>query len=637
MRAKSQKSKLTSVVTSAATSAAASLWLALGSLGLVSACASSRPDAGPPGITLAITSPAPGAELLAAEHPTIVVSGTVTTTGPGRAAPEVWVNGTRMDVQAGAFMAELTPEAGVNHIKVEGSDGIDGLAEQELDVMWAPEYLAPVSGQTGFEVPGALELQLGQRFFDSRLLGTALDLSTDPVVARDLASALELVLWQVNLAGLIPGGIHVGDPSAALDITIPSATPTNIVADARIIDTPQPGIDLKIDLLGVFLAMNGSFTFGGRTLVIDGGITVDLHAAARVTLGTAADGSIQVGVTGVTATIGPLAPDFVGPNGEELDALITIGSTAFRGLIEGLLAGQLIPTFTDRVPPLLGTLLGATDKLLDNLQFTLDPGLGKPVTLKLDGRLGALDVGAGITSGHVTVREDVTLGTSGSPIHPDSRGAARLDTTADAPAFNTAGVHLTMRQDLLNTLLHALWNAGMLEGQLTSGGLSANVSARLPPIVRPTPASSPCTIGGELCDVELQLGQVEVQLPAFAQSFGINASAGARIEVDGSTVSLAIQMVPELRIWETSAMPGSLTPDAVHDLIASVVWPQLFGAIGNNLTIKLPLPDLASLGLGDLAPGLANAQLVLQGRQRPSVTAGRIILGADLSLTTPHP
>ncbi len=85
-------------------------------------------------------------------------------------------------------------------------------------------------------------------------------------------------------------------------------------------------------------------------------------------------------------------------------------------------------------------------------------------------------------------------------------------------------------------------------------------------------------------------------------------------------------------------MPGgTLTPDVVSHLISGVVWPQLFGAIGSNLTLQLPLPDLASLGLGDLAPALANAQLSLQAGPRPTVTPSQLVLGADLVLSTPAP
>jgi len=610
-----------------------------GVLVLQAACGSAGMDpmAAPAQITLAITSPTPGAEILATEHPTITVSGMISATGPARGALLAWVNGVRVDLKDGAFTTELTPEVGINHIKVEGGDGIADPVSQELDVMWAPGYLPPLAGQTGFDVDGALQLRLGQRFFDARLFGTALDRTTDPVVARDVASALELILWNVNLAGLIPGPIHLGQGTTSLDVAIPSVTPSNIVVDARIVDGPQPAIELTIDLVGVFLAMQGSFTFGSGKLVVDGGITADLHAAAQLTLGTAADGSIDVGIAGATATIGPLVPDFQGPDGGQLDALITLAGGDFRTLIEGLLSAQLIPSFTGGLPPLLKQLLGAADQLLDGVSFTLDTGVGHPVMLQLTGHLGALDVAAGATSGHVTVRQDLGVRTSGAPIHAASRGAPRLDTSSDEPVFSTAGLHLAIREDFLNALLHALWNAGLLEGPLSSGGLSANVSAHLPPVVRPTPASSPCAIDGQRCDVVLQLGQVEVQLPSFSQSFGINASAGARIEVNGNTVSLKIQQMPELRVWETSAMPGKLTADTVRDLIATIVWPQLFGAIGDHLTIQLPLPDLTALGLGDLAPGLASAQLMLEMRQRPSVTAGQLVLGADLVLTTPPP
>jgi hypothetical protein len=610
-------------------------WLA--SLGLAACSSPPQVDKQPPPpaeITLTVTSPAPGAELLAGERPAIVVSGTVATSDASQGALEAWVNGVRVQVKDGAFTAEVTPEPGINHIKVEGGDGITDLIGRELDVMWVPEYLPPLAGQTGFDIANALELRLGQRFFDARLLGTALDLSTNPVVARDVAAALELILRHVNLASLLPpGGLQIGQAGASLTIEIPSVTPANLIVDARIVDSPEPALAVTIDLLGVALAMRGNFTLGATTLIVEGGVTADLHASAKLTLTTAEDGSIRVGVTGVTATVGQLAPGFTGRDGAELGALLAITSSQFHGLIEGLLRTQLIPTFTEQLPPFLEQLLGATDQLLDNVNFTLDPGLGSPVTLQLDGHMAALAVIPGATSGHVTVREDLTVRTTGTPIHPQSRGAPRLDVSAGEPASTGAGVHLSMRIDFLNALLHALWNAGMLEGTLMSGGLAAKVSAKLPPVIRPTPASSPCKIDGERCDVQLQLGQIEATL--LGQSFGLNASAGARIEVDGSTVSLKIQMKPDLKVWTTA--PGSLTPDTISTLIADLVWPMLFGAIGDNLKIQLPLPDLATLGLADLAPGLADAELLLQMRQRPSFSAGRMVLGADLTLATPPP
>jgi len=94
-------------------------------LGVVAACGSAGTEANAPPaeITLAITSPAPGAELLAADQPSIVVSGTVTTTDRAHGALEAWVNGVQVDVTDGAFTTQIAPEVGVNHIRVEGGDG----------------------------------------------------------------------------------------------------------------------------------------------------------------------------------------------------------------------------------------------------------------------------------------------------------------------------------------------------------------------------------------------------------------------------------------------------------------------------------------------------------------------------------
>jgi hypothetical protein len=609
---------------------------------LLGACYVPPPPVLPGDITIELTSPKAGDEMLASEHATIAVTGRVTSTNPNYDVLDLYVNGIPLAYDKdGNFTTELAPEVGINHVKVEAGDGIHPLVGQELDVLWAHDYAPAIEGTTGFDVASALDLRLGQRFFDARLFGTTLDLTTDPVVAHDLSSALELILWHVDLASLLPGGLHLGSGSSHIDVSIPAAEPAQILVDAKIINSPK-AIDLTMDLNGVFLEMDGTFQFGNRTLLIDGGISADMHATARVTLAIANDGTVDVGVANVTAVVGPLVPAFTGPNGDELDAFITIGNNDFRTLIEGLIRQQLIPTFTDRVPPLLETLLGATDKLLDNVSFTLDTGLGgAPITLMMDGKIGSLEVLAGppvgSAPGHVTVHQDVAIRTTGVPIHSDSRGAPRFETDEALPSVNTAAVHLNMKQQFLGSLLHALWNAGLLEGTAKFGGISAGVSAKLAPVVRPVPPSSSCTIDGARCDVLLQLGQVEIQLVDFEQSFGVSATAGARVVVNNNTISLKIQMTPELRVWETSTEHGILTPIAIRDLIANVVWPELFGTIGDNLSITLPIPDLADLGLDQLAPGLANAKLDLTMRQRPAVTPAYLGLGADLELSTPPP
>ncbi len=192
----------------------------------------------------------------------------------------------------------------------------------------------------------------------------------------------------------------------------------------------MPEINLSIDLDGVFLGTSGSFQVSGSDLVVAGGLTADMHASARLLLGTNPDGSIAVTVADITATVGPLVPSFTGSDGNTLDGFITIGNNDFRTLVDGVIQAQLIPTFTNQIPPLLESLLGATSNLLDNVTFTLDAQLGTPVTLMLDGTASALDVVAGpavgAAPGGVTVHDQVSIQTTSTPIHPMSRGAARV-------------------------------------------------------------------------------------------------------------------------------------------------------------------------------------------------------------------
>lgn len=610
------------------------LWLSL-----LAACNSTPTMESPVGeVALTITSPTPGSELTG--DPTIEITGTVETTSEGGVL-DVWVNGVQAPLDGGQFTFALPAAGGINHISVAASDGYT-VARKELDVMWAPEYLAPVAGTAGFDVANAIELRLGQRFFDIRRFGTELDLTGDPVVAGDLASALELVLHHVDLGALVAGGIQFGQGETSLAIQIPSVGPTKIVVDARIVQDPAPALELHVDLLGVALAMTGEFRFSGDTMIIDGGITADLHASATLTLALGADGGVDVTATGVTARVGPLVPAFVGPDGDELNALITIGESDFRVLVEGLLSQELIPTFTDRVPPLLETLLGSLDSVLGDTMFTLDTGLGQPVTVQLDGHIGGLDVLAGpaigTTPGHVTVRQQLAIMSTSAPLHATSLGAPRVDGTPVRPVGNATGLDLALNLDLMNALLHSLWNSGLLEGTAMVGGFTAGVSAKLAPVIRATPPSSSCRIDDAPCDVTLQLGQLEVALAEFGQTFAVNAQAGARIVVDGATVSLVIQEVPEIVAWEiANDGEGRLTPEAVSDLIKNVVWPELFGAIGSNLSITLPLPDLATLGLNDIAPTLAGAALELAVRPQAAVATGFVGLGADLRLATAPP
>jgi hypothetical protein len=601
-------------------------------------------DVSPP--TLVITSPTPGAELLEEENPVIVVSGTISDANP-EAVLGVSVNGAAVTIgSGGTFSTQLTPTFGINHIVVEGRDGFQAPVEKHMDVMWAPAYLPPDEGTTRFDLADALQLRLGQRLFDTYLLGSDLNLDADPVVARDLASIVELVLWHADLGALLGGSGPVLD-DANITLSITGFEIGDAVVDVEIIDTLSHGVeglDLYIDLYDVFIGTEGELRFG-ETLQILGGIKADLFASARVTLGLNVDGSVQVTVTDVQANIGSLVGAFENPpeggtDGDELNALLSATEDTFRNLIEGMLNDQFLSTFTDALPALFEGLLGALGDLLSNVVLELDTGLGDPVTLMIDGHIAGLDIvhgppsGSLVPPGHITVRLDVTVDTTAEPVHPDSRGAAQPDAMPEPPFSNVAGLQLAIRQDFINALLHSLWNAGLLDGDVTLGSVAATVSASLPPVVTAAPLNTTCRVDGVRCDVILQIGQLEVE--AFGQRFGIHASAGAVVWVTSEAVSLAIQETPNVIVWDAGE-PGLITPDLVRDLVITSVWPELFGAIGADLSIPLPLPNLAEIGLADIAPALADATLDLVMRQRLNVASGYLGIGVDIELEAPQP
>ena len=397
-----------------------------------------------------------------------------------------------------------------------------------------------------------------------------------------------------------------------------------------------------IDLNGVFLATTGTFHYSTRDLIVAGGISADMHASAHLALAIQPDGTIGVTVSDVTAVVGPLAPQFTGPDGNTLDGFITVGNNDFRMLVENLIQQQLIPTFTDKIPPLLEQLLGATDKLLDNVSFSLDSKLGTPVTLTLNGKVGGLDVvpgpAIGVAPGHVTVRQGVSITTSATaPVHPTSRGALRVSSSAALPATPASALEVVLSEDFLNAMLHSLWNSGLLDGSASFGGLTAAVSAKLPPVAIPTPDGSDCA--STACAATCCSSSAR-STSSFPTSTRRSRSRRPQVRASSSTARRCRSRSSRRRrssCWETSEVPGRLSTAAVHDIISTVVWPQLFGAIGNNLHITLPIPDLAALGLSSLSPNLANAQLTLAVRQHASIDAGYLSLGADLELQTPHP
>jgi hypothetical protein len=201
---------------------------------------------------------------------------------------------------------------------------------------------------------------------------------------------------------------------------------------------------------------------------------------------------------------------------------------------------QLIPAFTDKFPPLLETLLGAADKLIDNVEFTLDTHLGTPVTTQLDSKIGSLDVVAGpatgASAGRVGVVEDLAIRSAGGAAHLDTRGAPRFDAASAQPPITASGVRLAMRLEVLNGLVHSLWSAGRSTVRAHSR-ISAVVAAH-----RRSPDTGVVGLQDRRRALRCPAHARHCAAPRFQQTWR-QRDRGARIVVDG-TRSARDQDVP---------------------------------------------------------------------------------------------
>lgn len=583
---------------------------------------------------LTITSPEPGAELARGESSTIRVTGTLEDTNP-EARLTVFINGERAELaEDGSFEIELEAAFGIQHIVVEASDGFHSPVIERFDVLFADAYLpSEAEDATRFTLSDALLLRLGQPFFDAMPLGSSLDPSISPRVARDLAGVLELVLEHLDLASLIGEGPLLGEGPMSLEIE--SVSVGESVVDLNIVE--DFGLRLHLDLYDVYLAASGavSLDLGDSpiSLIVEGGLKTDLFATFDLAIGLGAGDEIVVEVTSAGAMVGPLVGLFTGDDGELLNGLVALAGEGFGAFISDAIEASLIPMLSGTLPVILGELLGTISGLFDATRFELDTGFGAPVALRIDSRLGSLKNIEHEVRGRVEAGVELVLEAEGAPVHTESRGLPQAIASPAAPISTLGSLQIAFRQDLINALLYSLWSVGLLEAELNFENIPLAISAKLPPVLRAAPLNTSCVIDGARCDALLQLGQLE--LSALGQRFALNLEAGIRLDMDEGALKIRLAEAPELIVWALGSSAGLLSPSLVKTLVLTQVWGMLAGSLGDSLSVPLPLPSAAELGLGELAPALGNASLDLEMVGGLVIRGGYIGLATDLAFTAP--
>lgn len=578
-----------------------------------------RIDDGMP--SLEVTSPQPGDQVDG--EPSIAVEGSVA----DRDMVNVYINGVPADVDPmGGFRGAVPARFGVNHLVVSATDGLTDVSEVEMDVLWAPEYLPAVGmdGTPSFQMDDGLRLWLGQGFLDD---GMPLDPAVTPVVTRDLADVLELVVGNLDVQSIVPDPVVDDPPTFTL-----SVSNARVAEPTAELDVTEDGIDLFLRIGEISADTSGALMVDTVSLPLTGQIRAGAVAFAQLTVRKdSPEAPLEVTLGDLTVGLERVEGDFVS---DETDAVFLLAAGLLRTTLETVLVDALQDTLDDTIPAVLRDALSSIDTALQDQEIALDSEPLPPVTIQLDGRIGQL---RSAFRRELLATLALQVGTDTMAVYPDSPGVPVYDPRPALPFVNEGSIQLGVRLALLNGLLHTLWNSGLLNIDASailpdaiSGLVSeARLVGRMPPVIRPARED-------EEDDLVLTVGQLELDLTFMGEPvrFAVSIDAGVNLNVIANSVSIDIAEEPTLRVWtlQPPSNPRLLTSDTVETLLLDL-WPDLRESVAGGLSLDLPLPALGDLG--GLAPGLAGLTLELSMTERVRPRRGMLELEAQLLGTLP--
>jgi hypothetical protein len=565
-------------------------------------------DDAPP--TIEILSPLPGAELSGEDSGAITVEGVVTDTHGEVAA---WLNGEPLTLAAdGSFQATISPRFGVEHIEVVATDGLhDEPSTSELDVLWAPAYYATneTTEEASVDFADGVILNLGQNFFDDGV--KPITSPEGAVFTEDLSDVLLLVLRNLDLGSLVSNPVL---DSGDLRLSLQNLT----MGDPRLnIEITDDGLELFLSVPNLSLDTVGAFDVFGSLLDLTGRVEVAASIVASVSITKPQGQPIDVELTNIAVAIEGAQGSFVDP---ETAAIFALAESGFRTQLESVLVGILEESFLDSIPTLLEEALGSLEQGLLEQRFDLDfssVGLGQ-ATVRFGGAIDTLENQARRS---LELRVGLGLAAELPPVLTSRGVALAAPNDGRRPdLFATSRAQIAIRLGALNSLLHSVWRVGLLNVDATAlipDAIQAIVSeasmvARMPPVIVP-PAR------GEDADLLLRLGQVELTAKVTRRgleqviTYGATIDAAVRVGIQDNELAVDVADDPQLRVWVISiegdrADSPFLDADQLRGLIVANLWPVLTDALGEGLSIPLPVLDLGDLS--GFAPALAGFTLV---------------------------
>ncbi len=577
--------------------------------------------------TVEITKPAPGAWLGADGSQTVTVEGTVSDT---HGELHAFVDGQGVDLDDnGHFSTTIEPDFGVNHLEVVATDGVTRASGQSmLDFIWAPAWydMSDTATATAFSFDDGLVLDLGQRFFDDGQLPQQPDEST--FVTQDLADILTLLVQNIDFMSQIPDPV-LDTSSGQLHITDLTLGQPQIV-----LDLTDTGAELYIWVPSVVMQTQGGVAFNSQTLDLTGSITADLAGYAELSIDKPGPGQpFEAQVDDIDLALQNAHSNFVSA---QANAVFKLAESALRNKIETILVGTLRSQFVDQLPTLLANALNSVEDQLSGLSFDLNTDFTDPLTVSLDGSIDNFQTSyrnsmKAVLSTDVSANKAPALtGTPGIPL--------ATEYTSDIPLFQSSRAQVGVRLGLLNGLLHALWESGFLEIDLTDlmpsqyAGMTdkATLSVKLQPVLSPPKA-------GEPYDFMLRAGQMEIEAHLLNQvdTYAVNLQVGILMSLADNSISITVPDPPEVTAWvkNTTGDHAVLDDATIKGLILNQVWPQIEQTLQQGLSFQLPVPSLS--GLSTLAPTLSNLDVQFLLNRPVEYRDGFIMFDAMLQGTLP--
>jgi hypothetical protein len=577
------------------------------------------------GPTIDCTSPFDGEMLVLNPGETVAFEASASDTF---AVENVLINGEPGALTAdGTYVADVTTRRGINFVNVSAQDAFGEENSTLCAFMVSDTYVAP-----GAQLANSISLRLAQEAFDDNNRTDPIDSLSDIIygVLNNEVSPGRLALENLIDGAIAPGsnivdqcfftvpifgGCGAGARVRYLrnNVESPNATSLTLIDGGLRLTATIRRIDLTIRIEG-----RGALGFVDTT----GPITVEnVNVATTLNLRTGPDGrpdiSVRAGTTSLT--IGRIATNFNGLDGDIINLVVGVANGLFRDAITGVIRG-LVET----------TLSGALDGLLGSLGVdALSTAIDLP---RLDGS-GNISLGFGLgfnTTNANPQRALFGLGTriTGPPLRPPGEGSLQnpgpmlLDQGGRAVG---AGVHL----GLLNQIFYGLWrgeffdaNLGGFIGGAGLGEADATLTVDLPPTV----------VGRDGGGVNIHFGAARLSLTIpglieepLALKIGAVASADVVI-VDETNIEFRDLELSEFYFSTIDASLPADTRAVLENFLRNLVQSLLDDALNSALpTLPIPsfalpaaladfgLPAGASLGL--LAPilQLTDTHFVVQG------------------------